>query len=225
MEKICSKCNTLKDTSMFHKQTRGKFGVRSICNECEKLYAKQWRKPLSEDKKAERKIYLKDWAANNRDKTRNNFKKWRSNNIELHNERNRVFNRKNKHKNLMRINNKMANDPVFKLGMNIKSLIRNSFKRVNNVTARKAQRTEKILGCSVEYFMEYLKSKFTEGMSFDNHGRYGWHIDHIKPLATAKTEQDIYALNHYSNFQPLWAQDNLKKKDKYSNNTVTIITV
>jgi len=225
MEKVCTKCGELKDTSMFHKQTRGKFGVRSICNECGKMYDKQWRKPLSEELKADRKIYHQEWAVKNRDKTRNNFQKWRNKNVEIHKEKNRIFNRNHKHENAMRVNNKREKDPIFKLGMNVRCLIRNSFNRVNNITARKAQRTEQILGCSVEYFMKYLQSKFAKGMSFENHGVYGWHIDHIKPIATAETEQDIYALNHYTNLQPLWAQDNLKKKDKFENNTVTIVTV
>lgn len=225
MEKVCTKCGELKDTSMFYKQRRGKYGVRSICKSCGNKMQKEWRNPLSEERLFELKKYQKEWAQNNRDKTRNNFKKWRDNNTELHKEKNRIFSREHKDENAIRVNNKRAKDPIFKLGMNIRCLIRNSFKRVNNVTARKAQRTEQILGCSVEYFMEYLQSKFIEGMSFKNHGVYGWHIDHIKPLATAKTEQDIYTLNHYSNFQPLWAQDNLKKKDKFANNTVTIVTV
>jgi len=225
MEKVCTKCGELKDTYMFYKQRRGKYGVRSICKSCGNKMQKEWRNPLSEERLFELKKYQKEWAQNNRDKTRNNFKKWRDNNTELHKEKNRIFSREHKNENAIRVNNKRAKDPIFKLGMNIRCLIRNSFKRVNNVTARKAQRTEQILGCSVEYFMEYLQSKFLEGMSFENHGVYGWHIDHIKPLATAKTEQDIYTLNHYSNFQPLWAQDNLKKKDKFANNTVTIVTV
>jgi hypothetical protein len=49
-------------------------------------------------------------------------------------------------------------------------------------------------------------------MSLDNHGK--WHLDHIIPLATATTEEDVIRLNHYTNFQPLWADDNLKKSNK-----------
>jgi hypothetical protein len=50
-------------------------------------------------------------------------------------------------------------------------------------------------------------------MSFDNYGQ--WHIDHIIPLATAKTEQDVYTLSHYTNLQPLWAKDNISKGAKW----------
>ena len=51
-------------------------------------------------------------------------------------------------------------------------------------------------------------------MSWETHSLYGWHIDHIIPLSSAKTEEEIYQLCHYTNLQPLWAEDNLKKGDK-----------
>ena len=49
-------------------------------------------------------------------------------------------------------------------------------------------------------------------MSWENHGK--WHIDHIIPLSTANTEEDILNLCHYTNLQPLWAEDNIKKSNK-----------
>ena len=51
-------------------------------------------------------------------------------------------------------------------------------------------------------------------MTFDNHGLYGWHIDHIIPLYSAKNEEDIIKLCHYTNLQPLWAEENLSKSNK-----------
>jgi hypothetical protein len=51
-------------------------------------------------------------------------------------------------------------------------------------------------------------------MSWENHGMYGWHIDHIIPLASAKDEDEIYKLCHYTNLQPLWWFDNLSKGSK-----------
>jgi hypothetical protein len=60
--------------------------------------------------------------------------------------------------------------------------------------------------------MEYLGDLFTEKMNWDNYGE--WHIDHIIPLSSANTEEEIYKLCHYTNLQPLWAEDNIKKSNK-----------
>jgi hypothetical protein len=50
-------------------------------------------------------------------------------------------------------------------------------------------------------------------MSWNNQG--SWHIDHIVPLSSAQTEEEIYKLCHFTNLQPLWAEDNLRKGDKF----------
>lgn len=76
----------------------------------------------------------------------------------------------------------------------------------------KVQKTDEYLGCTYEEGRNYLASLFTEGMTWDNHGE--WHIDHIIPLASAKTREELEPLFHYTNLQPLWAEDNLKKGAK-----------
>ena len=72
-----------------------------------------------------------------------------------------------------------------------------------------------MLGCTPEELRDHLQSQFTEGMTLENHGE--WHIDHIIPLASANTEEEIVKLCHYTNLQPLWAEDNLSKSDKIIN--------
>jgi len=90
-------------------------------------------------------------------------------------------------------------------------LVHGAFKRGTN-QFRKEAKTEKILGCTIEEFRLYIESQFTKRMTLENHGE--WHLDHILPLATAKTKEDIIRLNHYTNFQPLWAKDNILKSNK-----------
>ena len=75
----------------------------------------------------------------------------------------------------------------------------------------KSKRTQEIVGCTFEELKIYIENQFTEGMSWDNYGIDGWHVDHIKPLAVANSQEEIISLNHYTNLQPLWALDNLKK--------------
>jgi hypothetical protein len=63
-----------------------------------------------------------------------------------------------------------------------------------------------------EFLKKHLEIQFIEGMSWENQGK--WHIDHKIPLSSAKTEEEVYKLCHYTNLQPLWAEDNLKKGSK-----------
>lgn len=70
------------------------------------------------------------------------------------------------------------------------------------------------LGCSKEYLKSHLEKQFQKDMSWDNYGLYGWHIDHIIPISSAKTKEEVYKLCHYTNLQPLWAKDNLAKSNK-----------
>jgi len=71
----------------------------------------------------------------------------------------------------------------------------------------------KCVGCSPDELIKRLESQFHLGMTWDNYGLYGWHIDHIKPLASfdLTDEEQFKAACHYSNLQPLWAKDNLSK--------------
>lgn len=69
-----------------------------------------------------------------------------------------------------------------------------------------------MLGCDYQTAFKHIESRFKQGMSWDNFGE--WHIDHIIPLASAKTEIELIELCHYTNLQPLWAEENRSKGDK-----------
>ncbi len=105
-------------------------------------------------------------------------------------------------------------DPLFKFAGNVRALILGSFKRGKIKGFKKQRKTEALLGCTIEQLKEHLAKQFLPGMSLDNHGE--WHIDHIIPLASASTQQDIERLCHYTNLQPLWAADNIRKGKKYA---------
>lgn len=69
----------------------------------------------------------------------------------------------------------------------------------------------------MEEFIVYLKSLFIEGMTLENHGscKECWHIDHKIPISSAKTKEEIIKLNHYTNLQPMWSRENIKKEIKH----------
>ena len=80
----------------------------------------------------------------------------------------------------------------------------------------KSGTTIDLLGCQPEFLISYIEKQFKEGMTWDNYGRRGWHIDHILPCASfdlSDPEQQKKCF-HYTNLQPLWAEDNLRKSDK-----------
>lgn len=89
--------------------------------------------------------------------------------------------------------------------------------RVALYSNSKSIKTIDLLGCSIEEFKQYISSKFTEGMTWENYGRKGWHIDHIRPCISfdlTDPEQQKQCC-HYTNLQPLWWKDNLRKSSKY----------
>lgn len=97
-------------------------------------------------------------------------------------------------------------DVIFKLRCVIRE-------RLTKIVRNKSKSSLSYLGCSVGELREYLESKFQPGMTWENYGRTGWHIDHIKPLAAFDLlrSEELRAACHYTNLQPLWASDNLRK--------------
>jgi len=173
-------------------------------------YLKQYREKNAESLKQKRKIYIEK----NKDMiTEGKRRYYRENKEYVLNK-----NRENYSKNIEKyrktkndyVKNRMKNDPLFKLKFNIRSLIRNSMKRK---FTDKSQKTIDILGCQFDVLKEHIENQFDENMNWDNYGTY-WEIDHIVPMASSMTEEEIYKLNHYTNFQPLYWLDNLHKSDR-----------
>jgi hypothetical protein len=107
---------------------------------------------------------------------------------------------------------KVKIDPIEKFRYQCKTFVSKSFSRACKGVYKKPEKSEILLGCTLDEFVIHLESKFQEGMTISNHGK--WHIDHIIPISSAKTIEDIIKLTHYTNLQPLWAKDNLKKSNK-----------
>lgn len=100
-------------------------------------------------------------------------------------------------------------DLMFNLKERVRRRMYNFLTR-NNIS--KNNKTFDIIGCSPDFLKEHLESQFLDGMTWENRGK--WHIDHIIPLSSATDEQEVFKLCHYTNLQPLWAEDNMNKSDK-----------
>ena len=108
------------------------------------------------------------------------------------------------------IKQKMQQNPLFKLSMTLRMRIACFLRRHK---LKKRNGTNRILGCDFPTVKEHLAKQFRDGMTWENHGRV-WHVDHIIPLASAKNENEIYRLMHYTNLQPLFVSENLSKGAK-----------
>lgn len=99
-----------------------------------------------------------------------------------------------------------------RLADNLRSRLRKAIKNDQKVGSAISD-----LGCSIEELKKHLEDQFAEGMTWDNYGLKGWHIDHIKPLAkyNLSNPEEFKEACNYKNLQPLWAKDNLKKGAKY----------
>lgn len=192
--KKCNKCGVEKDFSEFSKDISKNDGLRNQCKQCgrEKYLlnreseierTKTYQRNNREKVLKQKLIHSKKYFINNRDKIKEYQKKY------------------------MAIRRK--NDYLFKLTDRVRSRIYGFLKK-NQIS--KTNHTFDLVGCSPTELKIFLERKFTEGMSWDNQGK--WHIDHKIPLSSAKTEEELYKLCHFTNLQPMWATENIKKGSK-----------
>ncbi len=165
------------------------------------VYCKEHRKEDRIQNKQKNKKYDKEYHDNNKEKTAKQQKEYR----DIPENKQRIL-KKNKEYIIARL----KTDKAFQISHCLRSRIYSALK--GNT---KSLSTMFLIGCDVDYLMYHLQSQFTKGMSWDNYG--DWHIDHIKPCAKfdlGNPKQQELCFN-FTNLQPLWAEDNLKKSDKY----------
>lgn len=206
-KKICNKCFVEKNLEDFY--LRKESGLyRNDCKKCN--YEGRKNRRL---KNLEHSLeYEKQYRIDNFEKIKEFMKSYSSTYYQKNKERLRPIRAKYQ---IERRKKCVLNLLKHRIRQNIGS----SIKRKN---FKKNSTTELILGCSFLNFKIYLESKFESWMTWENSGLYngtynfGWDLDHIIPVSLAKTEEELYKLNHYSNFQPLCSKINRdEKKDKY----------
>lgn len=214
MEKICNKCKIKKDVSEFYKRKGrgdGLSGYLCKCKDCQRTHNYNYKSNNSEKYKE----YMIEYRENNKEKLKEYITNWRFDNEEKIKDKRKDYYQNNKElikiKNYEYCKDRKVKDPFYKLRLGIRSLILVSFR---NQFTTKSKKTIEILGCSFDEFKIHLESQFDDKMNWDNQGTY-WHMDHIIPISSAQTEEEVYRLNHYTNFQPLYWLDNLKKGSKY----------
>jgi hypothetical protein len=171
-------------------------------------------KTYYQNNKEKKKEYNKEYKIENKEKIKEKRKKYYLNNSIAIKEKNKKYSQTNKIEIYKYIKNRKELDPLFKLKGNIRSLISIAIKKQGY---SKKSKTFSILCCTEVEFKKHLERQFTKGMTWDNLGQ--WHLDHIYPVSLAKDEQELIRLNHYTNFQPMWAVQNIIKGNKIIPNT------
>lgn len=189
--KTCCKCNENKAYTEFSKKDRSKDGLNKKCKKCINERTRIWYE--TKYKPSGRKNYVRTRYRAFKKKCRENQEYYQ---FYIETKKRRRF-EKNVH---------------FKLKNIFSNRIRYAFKSQHLV---KSNITERLLGCKIPEAKKYIESKFTKGMSWENHGLYGWHIDHIIPCDSfdlTKEEEQLKCF-HYTNLQPLWATTEIARKN------------
>ena len=230
--KKCIKCSEIRPLSRFRlRKDTGKY--RNSCLVCDVAYFVKNHVKNRVKKNAQ----SRKWYENNKESAKERTKEWKKNNSERVKERRNVeylsrkykYNNDEEYRKKYRISSnrwrKQNSSKVakYRKKYNAKLRVRIS----NNLRSRlrvalkgryRAGSAVQDLGCVIEDFKHYLESLWKSGMTWDNYGLFGWHIDHIIPLANfdLTDQDDVKHACHYTNLQPLWAKDNLRKGTKTS---------
>ena len=214
--KVCKKCKEEKKVCEFVKSKNSKDGFYHICKICNNERSKKYRKENYE-KTLES---VRNWTKKNPKWVYERQKRYRNNNPEKIRQMHKDFLKKNpekikqyrenyKPRKRQQRKERGENDLIYNLINRMRGRFRKYLKTLN---ITKKNSTFEIVGCTPQQLKEHLERQFISGMTWEN--RNEWHIDHIIPLSSAKTEEELYKLCHYTNLQPLWAEDNIKKSDK-----------
>ncbi|MDB4498304.1 hypothetical protein N9251_03075 [Gammaproteobacteria bacterium] len=214
--KVCSKCNERKPLSEYYFRVKSEGTLRADCKTCVSTKQKENRNKDLEGARArarenavkfrDRKAaYDKEYHAANKEKKNRISREHYEANKEAYRQRAKEW----RQDNLANRRQRYKDDPSYRLKFLIAARMRSA------LGSDKSAGTIELLGCDADYFKRHLESQFTTGMHWGQRGL--WHLDHIQPLAAFDLTDPVeqrYAF-HWSNVQPLWAEDNLRKNDKY----------
>lgn len=179
-------------------------------------YQKQWMKKWRTSNPGVAAKRRKEWVERNPEKYKEQYLQYNSKNRKKQCARAKAYREANpewrRKSDLEAKRRRYARDPLYRAVMSMRCRIRHALSGIN-----KSAKTLELLGCDASQLRQHLEKQFQPGMTWDNYGVTGWHIDHKKPcasfdLADPAQQRECF---HYSNLQPLWALDNIKKGDRH----------
>jgi len=203
--KKCNFCKKEKSALEFYKKIKTKDGLDYACKCCIKIISEKRHDYYKETNFKNNNDLVKKCSVCKSLKNRDEF--FKSNRYKTGLEsRCKICSIK---KCNIRHSERLKTDGLYALKTRFRACISKAMQR--NGYSKKSK-TQELLGCSWQQFKEHIEKQFVDGMSWDKLKEI--HIDHKVPLATAKTYEDVVRLNHYTNLQPLWAKDNIRKSNK-----------
>lgn len=215
--KRCARCCQELNLDCFQKSKQSKDGLYPYCKECRrKFYRDRYLKKRDSVLACSAK-----WAKNNKEKKKEGNKNYQLRNKEKIAHQKKIYHQKTLDRRREYIRDYMRNRRRTDLGFKLKHSLSS---RLYSAVQKKSDSTIILLGCSSQQLITHLEEQFVEGMSWDNYGVHGWHIDHIKPCASfdLTVESEQRKCFHYTNLQPMWAADNISKSDNYCSDDFSI---
>jgi hypothetical protein len=207
MNKKCSRCQIYKPFKEFNKCKNGSLGIHNHCRSCQK----ETRRAYYLNNKEKEFQYTRRYYQTEKARIARK-KKYEANKEEIL-KKNRILRRtpEARRKACIARNKLFKNNMSFRLSVNLRTRIRQALMGID-----KAKSTKELLGCTLEKFRQHLESLFQVGMTWNNYGYRGWHVDHITPCSSFDLRDPIQQFKcfHYTNLQPLWRFDNQSKGDK-----------
>lgn len=225
----CRKCGVDKPTDQFHIHKKCRDGLNPTCKDCRRILAheryvlnretilKKYKEYYQENIESVRKRHT-DYREINKERLNRIAMEHYYANWDVERQRRDEWTRRNWDKRLAYHRKwkaeRRARDYSYKVHSNVSRRLRDS---LTNGGVKSGKAWERLLGYTTADLMSHLESRFTDGMSWDNYGE--WHIDHICPIKHFKVKSDdnktLLECWKLNNLQPLWAKDNITKKDKY----------
>ncbi len=212
MKKKCNCCQEVKAVDEFYVRN-------NVCKVCQNKRAREWR----ERNKEYLKEYDKQRYQNNAEAIKERINNYRKQNPEKVLDRQRAYRERNrkilaeKSREYAKQNPDVAKQYYherYKIDVNYRMarLLRSRINKVINRNSRTSPSLE-LLGCTIEEVKQHIEGQFQKGMTWDDWSYDGWHLDHIRPCASfdltdPEQQKDCF---HYTNLQPLWAEDNISK--------------
>lgn len=217
-EKHCPVCRQVKPRASFGLRKNGRT-LQSYCSECMNANGRKWARENRGRATAKSRAWRKcnreqvrdaasAWRAQNPEKTRAYSKRYYSKNAPEIRSKSKAF--KSANRALVRSyeNTRRATNTNVRLAHVLRSRLHDALRR-----GPKRGSAVSLLGCTIDEALSHIEALFQPGMSWENWALDGWHIDHIKPLATfdLTDPRQLAQACHYTNLQPLWARDNQSK--------------